>query len=75
MSAEIWLLLDKFLGAGTTNPEAAAAQAKQMQQLMSAGLSWNGLMVLAFLQSLPIFIVFVLCREYLLKGIQIRGLK
>ena len=47
MSAEIWLLLDKFLGAGTTNPRAAAAQAKQMQQLMSAGLSWNGLMVLA----------------------------
>jgi ABC-type glycerol-3-phosphate transport system permease component len=75
MSAEIWLLLDKFLGAGTTNAAAAAAQAKQMQQLMSAGLSWNGLMVLAFLQSLPIFIVFVLAREYLLKGIQIRGLK
>jgi ABC-type glycerol-3-phosphate transport system permease component len=75
MSAEIWLLLDKFLGAGTTNAGAAAARAKQMQQLMSAGLSWNGLMVLAFLQSLPIFIVFVLAREYLLKGIQIRGLK
>jgi multiple sugar transport system permease protein len=75
MSAEIWLLLDKFLGAGTTNASAAAAQARQMQQLMSAGLSWNGLMVLAFLQSLPIFIVFVLAREYLLKGIQIRGLK
>ena len=32
MSAEIWLLLDKFLGAGTTNPRAAAAQARQMQQ-------------------------------------------
>ncbi len=61
MSAEIWLLLDKFLGAGTTNARAAAAQSRQMQQLMSAGLSWNGLMVLAFLQSLPIFIVFVLC--------------
>jgi multiple sugar transport system permease protein len=75
MSAEIWLLLDKFLGAGTTNAQAAAAQAKQMQLLMASGLSWNGLMVLALLQSLPIFLVFVICREYLLKGIQIRGLK
>jgi multiple sugar transport system permease protein len=75
MSAEIWLLLDKFLGAGTTNAQAAAAQAKQMQLLMSSGLSWNGLMVLGILQSLPIFIVFIVCREYLLKGIQLRGLK
>lgn len=75
MSAEIWLLFDKFLGAGTTNPQAAAAQAKQMQQIMSAGLSWNGVMVLALMQSLPIFIVFIVCREYLLKGIQLRGLK
>ena len=32
-------------------------------------------MVLGILQSLPIFVVFILCREYLLKGIQIRGLK
>jgi multiple sugar transport system permease protein len=31
--------------------------------------------VLAILQSLPIFVVFILAREYLLKGIQIRGLK
>lgn len=75
MSAQIWLMLDRFLGAGTTNAQAAAAQAKQMQQMMSAGLSWNGLMVLAVLQSLPIFVVFVICREYLLKGIKLRGLK
>ncbi|MGH2614178.1 MAG: carbohydrate ABC transporter permease [Thermomicrobiales bacterium] len=75
MSAEIWLLLDKFLGAGTTNAQAAAAKARQMQQIMNAGLSWNGLMVLALLQSLPIFVVFIVCREYLLKGIRIRGLK
>ena len=46
-----------------------------MQQLMASGLSWNGIMVLALMQSLPILIVFIVCREYLLKGIQIRGLK
>ena len=32
-------------------------------------------MVLGMLQSLPVFVVFIVCREYLLKGIQIRGLK
>jgi multiple sugar transport system permease protein len=46
-----------------------------METLLSAGLSWNGLMVLGILQTLPIFIMFIVCREYLLKGIRIRGLK
>jgi hypothetical protein len=32
-------------------------------------------MVLGFLQSLPVFAVFIICREYLLQGVRIRGLK
>jgi multiple sugar transport system permease protein len=75
MSVEIFQLIQKFEGAGTTNSQAATAQSLRMQKLMGAGLSWNGLMVLAMLQSLPVFAVFIICREYLLKGIQIRGLK
>lgn len=74
-SVEIYSLMQKFQQAGTTNPQQAAAQSQQMQQLMSAGLSWNGLMVLGLLQSLPVFLAFVVCREYLLKGIRLRGLK
>lgn len=75
MTVEIFRLMEDFQGAGTTNSRAALAQSQQMQRLMSAGLSWNGLMVLALLQSLPVFVIFIICREYLLKGIRIRGLK
>jgi multiple sugar transport system permease protein len=75
MSVEIYQLYQRFAEAGTTNSQAAAAQSMRMHNLMSLGLSWNGLMVLAMLQSLPVFAVFIVCREYLLKGIQIKGLK
>jgi ABC-type glycerol-3-phosphate transport system permease component len=42
---------------------------------MEAGLSWNGLMVLGLLQTIPVFLMFIICREYLMKGIRIRGFK
>jgi ABC-type glycerol-3-phosphate transport system permease component len=75
MSVEIYRLIQEFEGAGTTQAQAATARSLRLQNLLSAGLSWNGLMVLGFLQSLPVFVVFIVCREYLLKGIRIRGLK
>ncbi len=75
MSVEIYRLVREFEGAGTTQSGAAAARSMRLQNLLSSGLSWNGLMVLGFLQSLPVFVVFIVCREYLLKGIKIRGLK
>ncbi|MGW5360329.1 carbohydrate ABC transporter permease [Actinopolymorpha pittospori] len=74
-SVEIYLLLQKFTQAGATNAEQATAQAQQMQEILAAGMSWNGLMVLGILQSLPVFIAFIVCREYLLRGIRLRGLK
>ncbi len=74
-SVEIYLLLQRFTQAGATNAEQASAQAQQMQEILAAGMSWNGLMVLGILQSLPVFIAFIICREYLLKGIRLRGLK
>lgn len=74
-SVEIYQLLQQFTQAGTTSAQQAGVESLQMQQLLDAGLSWNGLMVLGILQSLPVFIAFIICREYLLKGIRIRGLK
>lgn len=74
-SVEIYLLIQRFTQAGSMNAEQASAQAQQMQEVLSAGLSWNGLMVLGLLQSLPVFIAFIVCREYLLRGIRLRGLK
>jgi len=39
------------------------------------GLGWNLIMAMGIIQSIPIFIVFLICREYLMKGIRLRGFK
>lgn len=46
-----------------------------MQQLMSSGVGFNALMALAVVESIPMFIAFLVFREQLMKGIQITGLK
>jgi ABC-type glycerol-3-phosphate transport system permease component len=74
-SVAIANLMNEFVRAGTTSPEQALNQSRGLQEIMEAGLSWNGLMVLGLLQTLPIFLVFIVCREYLMRGIRIRGLK
>ena len=46
-----------------------------MQQLMSSGVGFNALMALSVIESIPMFIAFLIFREQLMKGIQIAGLK
>jgi len=46
-----------------------------MQQLVAAGVGYNALMALAVVESIPMFIAFLIFREQLMKGIQIHGLK
>ncbi|WP_327633030.1 carbohydrate ABC transporter permease [Kribbella sp. NBC_00482] len=74
-SVAIYQLMDKFTQAGATNGEQANAQSDAMREVLAAGLSWNGLMVLGLLQTLPVFIAFIVCRRYILRGVRIRGLK
>jgi multiple sugar transport system permease protein len=74
-SVAIYSIMDRLTKAGTTEAGRALGQAQAMKQLLASGLSWNGLMVLGLLQTLPMFGMFLLCREYLLKGIRVRGLK
>lgn len=66
---------DAFSYAGTTSPMTALGAGSSLGPLMQEGLSWNGLMVLGLLQALPVFIFFIIAREYLLKGVRIQGLK
>jgi ABC-type glycerol-3-phosphate transport system permease component len=68
-------LINRILQSGSTTPNQIASASVAMQKIMEAGLSWNGMMVLSIVQTIPIFIMFIICREYLLKGIRIRGLK
>lgn len=74
MSVATYQLINRLTTKGTTGA-AQAAQAEGMADLLNSGLTWNGMMVLAILQSIPVFIAFLVCREYLLRGIRIRGLK
>jgi multiple sugar transport system permease protein len=71
----IYNLINKFTVAGATDANQALGQSEALKHVLNAGLTWNGLMVLGLIQTLPIFFMFILCREYLLSGIKIRGLK
>jgi ABC-type glycerol-3-phosphate transport system permease component len=70
-------LVQEFNRSQATNADAAAGMANNpnLRKLLAAGLSWNGLMVLGLLQTIPVFIMFIICREYLMKGIRVRGFK
>ena len=70
-------MVQAFQRSQATNAESAANMANnpELKKLLEAGLSWNGLMVLGLLQTMPIFVMFIICREYLMKGIRIRGLR
>lgn len=74
-SVAIYGLLNAFTASGADNAAQAGAQSQHMSDMFASGLSWPALMVLGLLQTIPIFIAFVVCREYLLRGIRLRGLK
>ncbi len=74
-SVAIYGIMNRFMQAGTTDTSQVQGASAAFKQAMDAGVTWNGLMVLGILQTLPIFIMFIICREYLLRGVRIRGLK
>ncbi|HVU67787.1 MAG TPA: carbohydrate ABC transporter permease [Ktedonobacteraceae bacterium] len=74
-SLAIYTVMNNFIASGVMDRATALSQDAAMKTSLAAGLSWNGLMVLGLLQAIPIFIVFILCREYLLRGVRIQGLK
>jgi len=62
-----WALTSWQPGQGAMDPATAA--------LVSSGIGYNALMALAVIESIPIFIAFLIFREKLMKGIQLAGLK
>lgn len=68
-------LVEKFTQSDVTSAEQAIADDPVVREMREAGLSWNGLMVLGILQAFPVFLMFIICREYLMKGIRVRGFK
>jgi len=45
------------------------------QKLIESGMGYNGLMTIAIIESIPVFIMFLIFREYLMRGIKLRGFK
>jgi multiple sugar transport system permease protein len=74
-SVAIYNIMNRLTASGATDAGRALGRAQAMKELLASGLSWNGLMVLGLLQTIPMFGMFLVCREYLLKGIRVRGLK
>ncbi|GCE14782.1 carbohydrate ABC transporter permease [Tengunoibacter tsumagoiensis] len=75
MTVAIYRLINAFTQAGATSSSAALSQAHEAARLAQEGYTWNGIMVLSILQSIPVFLVFLISFRYLLSGIRVRGLK
>ena len=75
--AKLWPLsvllyqMQAFLSQGTVSRELYPSGKAGME----AGLSINGLMGVAIIESIPVFIAFLVFREQPMKGIKLRGFK
>lgn len=67
--------LYKLQWALTSWQPTQGAMDPAVEALMASGIGYNALMALAVVESIPVFIAFLLFREQLMKGIQIAGLK
>lgn len=67
------VILYKFQFALTQAPPTG--KTPEEQRLMAAGVGYNGLMALSFIESIPVFIMFLIFREQLMTGIKLRGFK
>lgn len=75
ISVAIYKIVNAFTAQGATTASQAHAQNSIAAQYVNQGMTWNGMLVLGVLQSIPVFIVFVISFKYLLSGVRIRGLK
>ena len=68
-----------FLPGGTSGDEIAqvgtSLGASRAYDYAAKGLGANAIMAVSILQSIPVFIMFIIFREQLMKGIKLRGFK
>jgi len=65
--------LSQFL-TGWNVPETAAANPQQLEMLRQ-GIGFNALMALSIIETLPLFVLFIIFREHIMKGVRLQGLK
>jgi len=69
------VMMYKFQNFLQYSDVAATTSSSQGRKLLEAGMTYNGLMAIAIIQSIPVFIMFLIFREYLMTGIRLRGFK
>jgi len=53
----------------------AVGESPELKRLAAAGIGINGLMAVSIIETIPVFIMFLVFREYLMTGIKLRGFK
>jgi len=64
-----------FLPSGTTKEETVWRVGGGAQNYAAQGFGPNTIMALSIIQSIPVFIMFIIFREQLMKGIKLRGFR
>jgi ABC-type glycerol-3-phosphate transport system permease component len=63
------------LSVALNNAQSSLVASPSGPQPLSSGiLGWNGVMAMAVLQSIPVFVMFILFREQIVRGVKITGL-
>jgi ABC-type glycerol-3-phosphate transport system permease component len=60
--------------SGWNPPDVVVASPEQIE-MMRLGIGFNALMALSVIETIPLFIVFALFREQIMKGVRLQGLK
>ena len=55
--------------------EAITSSPETSKEMLEAGLGMNAVMAMGIFQSIPSFIMFIILREQLMRGIKLRGFK
>jgi len=71
----ISIVLYKLQAALVNWQPAEGAVDPTAMELMSSGVGFNALMALALIETIPLFILFIVFREYVMKGIRLQGFK
>lgn len=69
------VLMYKVERVVSTLSRETALTDENWREILQAGFGMNGVMMLAIIESIPVFIMFIILREELMKGIKLRGFK
>lgn len=75
LAVQIYKLSIEIKEISSMSSQEGRPVSEEILKLLRAGFGYNGLMALALVESIPVFIMFVIFREQLMKGIKLRGFK